>query len=374
MTNSTWGARARHTARRHLPFIALVAVYIGIAAIAVRMVGHPESVTLIMYSSTVYTMTGVFLATFVVLHPLWVILVVRPASPFRFIAEHWKTRLLTPERIVGATIVLVLLPSFVSVFSGIKMTIPAFQPFSWDPFFELWDRRLHLGRHPWEWLQPVLGRPLVTSTISVLYQLWFFVTFSILLWQAFSTARPRLRMQFLLAFVLVWGLLGNLLAAVLSSAGPVYFGRVTDMVDPYAPLLSYLQTANESFKVFVLTSQDLLWSTYSADSETLGGGISAMPSMHVGSTFLSALVAWRTNRTFGIILAIYTVIIVVGSVHLAWHYALDGYVSIPIALLLWWLAGKWAARVVPEPDRTPPGPSVRPSFTDQDAAPDHATA
>lgn len=347
-----WGQRAWSTVRRHVPLIVLVALYAAAAAVAVRMVGHPESVTLIMYSSTVYTMTGVFLATFVVLHPLWVILAVRPASPFRFIGEHWKTRLLTPERLVGALIVLALLPSFVSVFSGIKMTIPAFQPFTWDPFFELWDRRLHLGRHPWEWLQPLLGRPLATSTVSVFYQLWFFVTFFVLLWQAFSTARPRLRMQFLISFVLVWGILGNLLATLLSSAGPVYFARATGLVDPYAPLLAYLQAANETYTVFVLKSQDLLWTAYSADSETMGGGISAMPSMHVASTFLSTLVAWKTHRTLGIIMAIYTVMIMVGSVHLAWHYALDGYLAIPITLALWWIGGKVAARIIPEPDPT----------------------
>lgn len=362
MSQLGWGSRALITVRQHILLIALVALYAFVAWVAVRSVGHPESVMLIMYSSTVYLMTALFLATFLVLHPLWVIVFVRPSSPFRFIAEDWKTRLFTPERLAGAAIVLLLLPSFVSVFSGIKMTIPAFQAYGWDPVWELWDRRIHLGRHPWEWLQPLLGRPLVTSTISVFYQLWFFVTFSVLLWQAFSTARPRLRMQFLVAFVLSWALLGNLTAIMLSSAGPVYFGRITGLADPYAGLMSYLYQAHESYTVFVLTSQELLWSNYSANSETLGGGISAMPSMHVGSTFLSALVAWPTHRSFGIIMGVYCMIIMIGSVHLGWHYALDGYVSIPLTLLFWWVAGRWAARVIPEPDRPRKGPAEPGSF------------
>ena len=353
MSGDSRRARALNTARLHLPFVVLVLAYFAVGWAAARAIGRTDAVVLSMYSSLVYLMVALFLATFVFLHPLWVIFKVRPESPFRFIATHWRDRVLTPERLVGAAIVLLLLPSFVSVFSGLKMAIPFFQPFSWDPLFDLWDTRLHGGTRPWRLLQPLLGRPAITSFVSVLYQLWFFVTFSVLLWQAFSTARPRLRMQFLIAFVLTWALLGNLLATLLSSGGPVYFGRITGFDDPYAPLLAYLQQAAESYQVFVLQAQDLLWSTYSAQEETLGGGISAMPSMHVASTFLSVLVAWRTSRAFGIVMLLYLLAILIGSVHLAWHYALDGYVALPLTAALWWVAGRAARRIVPLADAPP---------------------
>jgi hypothetical protein len=34
----------------------------------------------------------------------------------------------------------------------------------------------------------------------------------------------------------------------------------------------------------------------------------------------------------------FTGIILVGSVHFAWHHALDGYVPIARVLLIWWVA------------------------------------
>jgi hypothetical protein len=37
--------------------------------------------------------------------------------------------------------------------------------------------------------------------------------------------------------------------------------------------------------------------------------------------------------------ALYGLVILVGSVHLGWHYAVDGYAGIAGALILWWIAG-----------------------------------
>jgi membrane-associated phospholipid phosphatase len=35
----------------------------------------------------------------------------------------------------------------------------------------------------------------------------------------------------------------------------------------------------------------------------------------------------------------YAAVIMLGSVHLAWHYAIDGYAGIAIAFACWWVAG-----------------------------------
>jgi uncharacterized membrane protein len=50
---------------------------------------------------------------------------------------------------------------------------------------------------------------------------------------------------------------------------------------------------------------------------------------------LFALVGWRTSRLLGWLFTAYACVILIGSVHLGWHYAVDGYFSIAGALLIW---------------------------------------
>jgi membrane-associated phospholipid phosphatase len=80
-----------------------------------------------------------------------------------------------------------------------------------------------------------------------------------------------------------------------------------------------------------------------------------MPSLHVTIATLMALLAWRYNRTAGIAFTVFTVVILIGSIMLGWHYSADGLAGIALALVFWGVAGKiiqmWAAdcaRVVEE--------------------------
>jgi hypothetical protein len=144
-------------------------------------------------------------------------------------------------------------------------------------------------------------------------------------------------MQFLLAFALSWCVAGNLLAVVFSSAGPCYYGFLFSP-DPYAAQMNYLSAINPGTPRFALQVQDRLWQSYAVS----GGeniGVSAMPSMHVVATVLTALVMRRTGKWFGIFGMAYAMIIVVGSVHLAWHYAVDAIAGIFLAVLFWRIAG-----------------------------------
>ena len=128
----------------------------------------------------------------------------------------------------------------------------------------------------------------------------------------------------------------------ISSAGPVYYGRVTGLADPYAPLMDYLHAVAGQYPVWALKVQDSLWATYQAGGTDFGSGISAMPSLHVATSVLFVLVAWRTNRLLGIGFAIFALLIQVGSVHLAWHYAIDGYLSAALMIPIWLVAGRLA--------------------------------
>jgi hypothetical protein len=75
-----------------------------------------------------------------------------------------------------------------------------------------------------------------------------------------------------------------------------------------------------------------------------GSGISAMPSIHVSAAVLFALLGWRVDRRLGIGFTIFAIVIMIGSVHLAWHYAIDGYLSAALTLVIWWVCGWWVGR------------------------------
>jgi hypothetical protein len=55
----------------------------------------------------------------------------------------------------------------------------------------------------------------------------------------------------------------------------------------------------------------------------------------------------RTNRFLGIALSINVFLILIATVFLGWHYAIDGYVSIVGTAAIWWVVGIGVRRSVP---------------------------
>jgi hypothetical protein len=242
---------------------------------------------------------------------------------------------LTAQRLAYALPVILLVPVFAYSFALVKAAIPLLHPFELDIPLAALDAKLHGGIHPWAWLQPLLGYPPVTAVINFIYHLWFFLLLASIYWVALAVERKQLRMQYLLSFVLTWIVLGNFAALWLSSAGPCYFGRVSHGHDPYAPLMHYLRAANESVPVWALNVQEILWRSYDGKAGSVPLGISAMPSIHVASSVQMAMLGWRVHRSLGIAMSIFAGLIMLGSVHLGWHYAIDGYLAALGAWLIW---------------------------------------
>ncbi|MGN6515499.1 MAG: phosphatase PAP2 family protein [Rhizomicrobium sp.] len=240
-----------------------------------------------------------------------------------------------PGNTLHATLAFV--PLLVS-FDALKEVITRINPFSWDETFSHFDRVLGMGRLPWQWLQPLLGHPLITVAINFAYDFWFLIILLSLVWVAYSPVRDRIRMQYLIAFAFVWFIGGNLLAIVFSSAGPCYFGRLGLEPNPYAAQMAYLQEVGRHWPLWSLDIQDRLWDSYIGRNGEISG-ISAMPSIHVTAAVLLALFGLRRNRRLGLLLCLYAGVIFIGSIHLAWHYAVDGIAGTALAILFWWMAG-----------------------------------
>jgi membrane-associated phospholipid phosphatase len=104
--------------------------------------------------------------------------------------------------------------------------------------------------------------------------------------------------------------------------------------------MQYLrQTSLHSAVNISTTLQEVLWQYHVSGGIGVGAGISAMPSMHVAGAMLFALLGWRTNRFLGIALTINVALILMATVFLGWHYAVDGYASIVGTLVIWWAVG-----------------------------------
>ena len=100
----------------------------------------------------------------------------------------------------------------------------------------------------------------------------------------------------------------------------------------------------KEINLIALTVQDMLWDFYQAGDFGFGRGISAAPSMHVASTWMIARMAQCYGRRAAIAGWSFFGVIFIGSIHLGWHYAVDGYISIIAIWALWRLAGWWLDR------------------------------
>ncbi len=331
--------------REHALFLVLIAIYVGtglasgVTHVTPRSVGDFSQSLLLQLSLALGA--GVVGGTI-----LRARLRVRAAdgsrvSGWRGWTAAWQTErrgALSPRRLGGFLLVLVTLPLFARAFIGWKAAIPSFNPFSWDPQFAALDAALHGSAQPWEILQPLLGRPAVTRLLDSIYLIWHLVLVGVVVWQAWNPDRAT-RLQFFLAFVLAWILLGTGLATVFSSAGPCYFAQVTGEPDPYTRLFEYLHSVDGRTPLGNLRAQEWLWANYQSGVENVS--ISAMPSMHVALPLLYVLASLR-KPVLVCAFAVYTLLIIVASVHLGWHYAIDGYVSALAVPIVWWLAGRLA--------------------------------
>jgi PAP2 superfamily len=271
---------------------------------------------------------------------------VKPQSPMRALAADLRAYFTDRQRMANGLPMLAAFVCFGYVFVFLKSDVFLINGFKWDPYFAQLDRTLHFGVDPWRWLQPILGFPIVTFLLNLVYNLWFFVMWSIWAWFGFAKEGSEIRTRFFLTFFLSWILGGNLMAIYFSSAGPCFFERLGNDAAYYADLMRYLHEANVSLPIWAVDLQDILWEGHMQGS--LAEEISAMPSMHNGSSLLFALAVYPVSRFWGRILAVNAGLIFLGSVMLAWHYAVDAYIAWALCLAIWFavapVARWWHAR------------------------------
>ena len=342
-TSESLVQRAAYVLRVHVWLLVFVTGYMAAAIIAAEVTGRilwlPWS-----YLRFLGILIGALGAWGVACYTVYIVWRDRPQRPLRHVADSLATRVITLERCLGTAIATLALFFHATAFSFFKCLIPTIQPYTWDERLAAVDRQIHFGWHPWEHLQTVLTAAWMTRFIDFAYVLWLpAITVGVVCF-VLTDSSSRLRMQFLLTNMLGWCLLGTILGTALASGGPCYYEHFAGGTSPYQPLMEYLTATDAVSGLKAIAIQEWLWEGLLNEETKIGYGISAMPSLHVAVPFMFVLAFWNVNRIASYCLLGFTALIMVGSVHLAWHYAIDGYVALAGVGAIWWGVGRLLAR------------------------------
>jgi hypothetical protein len=222
-------------------------------------------------------------------------------------------------------------PIFYAAFTTAKSGLWRLAGYRWDRTFTELDAAI-FGTDPWRLTHALLG-PGSTQALEIFYTAGWGLGLAATNILVALNAPQRLVAVYFLATFSCWFLNGFVLAYLLSSAGPV-FAQLSDpaLAARFAPMaqsLDLLLDPNSPIRL----SQVYLYSAVDSPVLVKGGGISAMPSMHIAAIAVLVMAA-RGSRWLW--LALPSLILTwIGSVHFGYHYAIDGLLAVLVAILCW---------------------------------------
>ncbi len=228
-----------------------------------------------------------------------------------------------------------------SGFTVFKSTRIGADGYLWDEVFIAWDRTIFGGTDPWVLSHQIFATPQATAILDFLYHPAFLpMALGYLLCIAI-TSRPALRYTYMTAYLAGFLIVGMLMASAFSSAGPVYDGHLFADGQTFGPLIERLAAQNtQDNPIYAVRLQAYLLDLHNNARVNFGGGISAMPSVHIVLVVIWTFAAWHIHKALGVLTTLYTVVIWIGSVHLGWHYAVDGLVSLFVMSFVWLIFGR----------------------------------
>lgn len=274
----------------------------------------------------------------------------RPSAILRAaVQEQWQA-----DRGVGVLLPLVAAAFTLGGYNLFKQFAMPKADFAFGKLLSTTERGL-LGADAWRLTHALFPYAWQTKMLDLAYHAWFLPMVGGIALCCFAGSRRLLAERYVATYVLTWVVQGTLLSWLLPAAGPCFVDKFRP-VTQFVPLMQRLHAQSTALVaegwggLAALDYQAGLLRTFGASEPILGGGISAMPSLHNALAVLFAAAAFRIDRRLGFAAAGYAGVIWIGSVHLGWHYALDGIVGAACCLVTWWACGLWQRRRVSSPE------------------------
>lgn len=261
------------------------------------------------------------------------------ASPARAVAQGLARRW-SDERMFGLCWPVALFLLLMPTFNAFKQRMLPSAGFVHDEALARMDRWI-FGGDPGLWLHQLIGSPATTRFFDATYHSWFVPT-TLGLCVVGLCASPRTRAQYVTAYVGVWIVLGAVLAYLLPAAGPAFYRDLVGAAgaEPFIAVHQHLASTSASGSFLTsLYNQSYLLENLGSPTLVVGGGISAVPSVHNAMAVLFALASFRAHYLLGLAMSGFALLIWIASVYLNWHYAVDGIAGALGAILLWYGSG-----------------------------------
>lgn len=192
-------------------------------------------------------------------------------------------------------------------------------PFWADPLLAAADRHLFFT-DPWKLLAWLNSYPMALFY----HRAWFaLMLLGVLLVLARTPSQAKSAMM--LTYFLLWTLFGPLIHTALPAAGPVFYERMG-----YGSDFASIPLPGEMIRM-----SDYLWDAYTRSAFVPGGGISAMPSLHIATIVWVVLAVGVFARRWVVPVAVIAFLIFLLSISLGWHYAVDGLAGAAGGWLIW---------------------------------------
>ena len=185
-------------------------------------------------------------------------------------------------------------------------------PFRADPLLAAVDHAIFLGHDPSAYLQFLNSVPM-----AVFYHRGWFAMMIITLLLLLSRPPSPEKSAAITSYFLLWSVFGPLVHCLFPAGGPIFFAQLG-----YGDRFSAIQLPEN-----VGQMSEYLWTIYAGQGFGPGAGISAMPSLHIATTSWMIIVFALFARRWLPAVAAFGGLILLLSVSLGWHYAIDGIVG-----------------------------------------------